>query len=1283
MIRGGNITINGTANTTASGSGRGVHLFRESIATTIAATNNLASTGTVSGAGTGNGLRANGGNIGTAILMTAEGTATLKGIQTGNANNTDSALYLSGFRVNAAGDVTLQAEAASSNSLAIHMNRESGSLNNYDDGWRMQVRSSNGNVLIQSNQGAVVGADVNGGVNISGKNVTLDNTGGSFDTTTGAITLGSGTSTFTGTVGNSWTGTNWTPLGVSFGQASGVGNSTSNITATGNLTIGGSSSAAQGVVIGSAMTVAGNINLAGRSTSSVVGTNAMDINAGLTSTGGNVTLSADTMNIGAAVKAGSTGANTVTVKTVTAANKIDIGTGNSTSGADAPGTLGLGLFELNRISAGNLIIGDAANTGGILLSRSTTTTLATSGHLTLHTGGNIAINTLLTVGDATASKNLTLHGAGATSAITQKAAIKAAGLELLGTNATHTLNTAGNDIKKLAGNTHTVSLTNDQNFAIDTVNTLGLTTLGNTTLNSTAIVTQTQALSAAGLELLGTGGRYTLNHTNNRVEKLAGWTGSVALTSGGDLEVGTVNTVGLVTGSGGATGITLATLIGGNITVKNKIGSELVQLNAAGAVLNGAATLSDGIIEAKELRIKAGSHIGTGTDDRIQTKTGTLSLESAGDQFVIQNGNNASALTVASRTSNNGSIDIVTADATLVVGNATLIGGTAIAGITAHGSGNITLDGSSSAASGLVVNAVTAITADTGKITLTGHARGTAIGTTGGHGLAIGYAGRVASNGDIELMGTTDASYRSGDAFSGVYNAGSVRGRNVLLTAMANDATADVLGYYGAGSWGNSGLYATETLNVDAQSKGAGVGFYMWSGLLQSGTGMVVNGTSNQVSSGIGLDNGARLLNTTSGDVVMKGSTNGVKRDSLGLYKATIENASTTGGIQITALNNDILVNYGNAVTITNAGSGAVVLSAGPSSATDDGAINGTNLTINQNGSGGVQVKTSGTGNVITPKIVNAGTGAVVVAAGTAISKGTGAGGQVKTAAGNTISQTNATPGKTYIYTGNAAETSALSGLAVFGTDLYLSNLGANTKNAASNKAFADGPMTDGANAQVMFRERIALDGVALNAATITYGDSTGSVNLKDALQRANPSTGTGSGVFSQTTSGAADRFNISLADLAADSTSNANAASAVASNKSSSGNLKANTTSGYVLEVVGNDYNLTNLTAKLKVDQKVITTASIAGVNNAVYGTNVAAGAVSLGADVIIGDQVAAANTATVQNRVTNTSGNLNAGSYTQSVAGGLVSTNGTTDAANYTFAGTTTAAANYIVTP
>ena len=58
-----------------------------------------------------------------------------------------------------------------------------------------------------------------------------------------------------------------------------------------------------------------------------------------------------------------------------------------------------------------------------------------------------------------------------------------------------------------------------------------------------------------------------------------------------------------------------------------------------------------------------------------------------------------------------------------------------------------------------------------------------------------------------------------------------------------------------------------------------------------------------------------------------------------------------------------------NTITNTRTG-GAVVLSAGTLS-TDSAGLDGTHLTITQNANGGVSVRTSGTGNVTVPTIVN------------------------------------------------------------------------------------------------------------------------------------------------------------------------------------------------------------------------------------------------------------------------------------------------------------------------
>ena len=79
-------------------------------------------------------------------------------------------------------------------------------------------------------------------------------------------------------------------------------------------------------------------------------------------------------------------------------------------------------------------------------------------------------------------------------------------------------------------------------FAIGTVKTVGLTTTGNTTLSSTGTVTQSQKVAAAGLELLGAAGVYTLNSINNVVTTLAGSTGTVKFQDNAGFAIGTVNT---------------------------------------------------------------------------------------------------------------------------------------------------------------------------------------------------------------------------------------------------------------------------------------------------------------------------------------------------------------------------------------------------------------------------------------------------------------------------------------------------------------------------------------------------------------------------------------------------------------------------------------------------------------------------------------------------------------------------------------------------------------------
>lgn len=1198
-IIGKNISLIGKSTSVSGGAGFGfLSIMGPGNGNRMTASGNLSIHGTVDGAGTGSGVRHATTNWQNLINdYRAGGTLSITGTNAAAATNTDAAVSLRGVQASAGGDITVSGIHNNAAADAVFIFSDSynsgGAAPGYQGG-ATSLRSTGGNTTIKSNQGNIYIQDgtPNSVIStaITGRNVIIDNTGGTFSG--GMFTAGTGTSTSTTVnragvyIGDSLAGNDLHINNAANSPRRTITASDANgqIVINGKST-GSNSTHSSGVRIASTVGFVANTT-AITGSSSVA--NAVELNAALTTTG-DITLSGDRMNIGANVRAGSTGANTVTVKTVSAGNKIDIGSGTGVSGVDVVGTLGLSQAELNRITAGNLVIGDTANTGGITVSAATTTN-ATSGNLTLVSGGNIAINGALTVGSATPSKNLTLHGAGATSTVTQTAAVKAAGLELLGSNATHTLDNAGNDVKKLAGNTKTVSLINQ-----------------------------------------------------------------------GDLEVSTVNTEGL-TGTGT---VSISTTAAGNITLMENISAAEVNLNAAGAVLRDAALATDGIIQATSLlRINAGTTIGTSAS-RIQTDVATLSMFSGGDQFVTE----ANAVTVAARTTNNGSIDIAANGGTMTVGSSTLIPasvGAAIDGVTTHGSGTITLSGTSNTADGLVVSK--AVTADTGNITLSGT-------SSVRNGIVIGDGINLTTTGDVSLTGTTSATSTSttgpwaGISFRNISApvAGTVSGRNITMNASATGTSGNALGYWGR----NARFIASETLKMTGSSVGNNALFQNVGGLFSSGTGMTVTGTSQANNSAIALVAGMTIINGSSGGISITGTALSSQAAFL-LGDSGINSITNSGsdGVKLTALKGNIVLNSATN-TITNNGTGAVNITAGNGSDTDLGAIDGTKLTINQNGNGVVEVQTSGLGNVTAPKIINNGIGNVTVAAGTAIGAGTGTGGQVKTALNNTITQ-NST-GKTYIYTGNATDTGLLSDLGAFSNGLFLSTIGADTKNAVSNTGYGS-TIAGGANAQVMFREKVALSG-SLADATNTYGDSTTNAAVLAKLQVDNLDA-----TVLETTS-AAGTFKITKTDLMTDvAIGSASVATALndPDNLSTSLRLEANTTTGYAIELTGSNYTLSSVSAKLKVGKLALTGVTIDDAGNT-YGGTVAGGAINVsGANKFAADEIEGIASVVSTGTDLSSSGKLKAGTYFQTADGTALSG---ADASNYSLAPITTATANYVV--
>jgi filamentous hemagglutinin family protein len=336
------------------------------------------------------------------------------------------------------------------------------------------------------------------------------------------------------------------------------------------------------------------------------------------------------------------GTGTVNISAKTTSNEIQLGTGSNT------GILGISQANLDSISAGQLVIGDANTTG--LITTHTVTTAASTGHLTLRSRGGIALNGALAVGGSSGSKNLTLYGSDTASAsnTTQgsSGSIKATGLELKGSNATHTLTNASNDISTLAGNTLAVNYIDTNGFAVGTVNTTGLTATGNISLTAgtNATVTQSAAIQAAGLELKGSTASYSLTNTSNDIATLAADVKSLSYSDATGFAIGTVNTQGVRTTANttleaGANGSNASVTQSQIITAAGlelKGSNASYSLNGAGANGNAVSTLAANakalaFVNASTLNVGTVNSVGitTNAGASIITKSGNLSINQA------------------------------------------------------------------------------------------------------------------------------------------------------------------------------------------------------------------------------------------------------------------------------------------------------------------------------------------------------------------------------------------------------------------------------------------------------------------------------------------------------------------------------------------------------------------------------------------------------------------------------------------------------------------------------
>jgi len=251
-----------------------------------------------------------------------------------------------------------------------------------------------------------------------------------------------------------------------------------------------------------------------------------------------------------------------------------------------------------------------------------------------------------------------------------------------------------------------------------------------------------------------------------------------------------------------------------------------------------------------------------------------------------------------------------------------------------------------------------------------------------------------------------------------------------------------------------SGITTSNAWN-NATTTSAGISI---SNNLTAGAGIFINGvvgasssTANPAYSSV-LITGGTLTSTgtfTAGsDAIQIIGTMPVANTSSGVYAVgitgttSIVNNSTRGNINIKAING----NYYDPVTVTSSSnSGAIEVSAIGASAA---IVSASGTLFTQNSNSGVFIASSNSGNVSPPKIINNGTGPVVIGAGIYLNAGDGTGGQITGVTSNSIAQ-NST-GITYLYSGSPSATTGLSNIAsALGTQ--------STSNAVFNVAAASG----------------------------------------------------------------------------------------------------------------------------------------------------------------------------------------------------------------------------------
>lgn len=542
-------------------------------------------------------------------VSTAGGAIQLTAGDTGAASpNAGAVLSFPGGIVSAGGNIRGRTQGSGGILIDNSIDAGSGSL----------VFQAAGGNIVQSG-GAITAATLlsvatSGGIDLAGAandfdTIASSSAGGFNIFDTDGVTIGQVTNAFDGaqTVdGISTTNSGVQIIAINAGD---VAITRQISTGTGGITLaaidGSVTQTSTGVITGAAMDVSASDNIA-------LGAAANDVDAIAGAVGGSMAYrDSDGFDIASLANDGIVAGTNLSLDAggaVTQSAKIEA-TGLELLGA-GPFTLTFATNDVDTI-AGNLTGGAAfTDTDDLAIGTVNTVGLTSTGDITLNTGG----------------------------ALTQTQDLAAAGLELLGSGPV-TLNRVGNTWTTLAANiTGDTTLAEADGFAIGTLNaTNGLTVGGVLSLSSGGAVTQSEAISATDLLLLGDGPFALTNGLNSVTTLAADTAGAVLFTNNGALTVGTVGTT-----SGITTQNSPLVLTAPSITVLQQINGNGVSLRADAMTFTAGVSSTAAGINIRTLTVGESIGLGGAAGTLQLSEAALLSLSAPGGSVTI--GDNAGGL---------------------------------------------------------------------------------------------------------------------------------------------------------------------------------------------------------------------------------------------------------------------------------------------------------------------------------------------------------------------------------------------------------------------------------------------------------------------------------------------------------------------------------------------------------------------------------------------------------------------------------------------------------------